>query len=537
MTPQGQIVIVYNFGASAGDGASPTGGLVQGADGNFYGTTLGGGTGNSGTVFKVTPQGQEVVLYSFLNDGSTVYPSSLVQGADGNFYGTTGEGGVGPMAGNGTVYSVTPQGQYTLLHDFGGGLDGADPEEGLVQGTDGALYGTAFLGGFSDLGTIFRFHVSQLPYLKSATAVAGTVGLPLSYPVYAANITFSYSATGLPPGLSINPVTGLVSGTPTTPGIYPAAITLTNAQGTSTATVTFTIVPLPVPSITSLPVASGSLGNSFTYTATANNNTTSFAATGLSGTGLTLTPSSGVITGTATATGTFPVTPDRHQRHRNQRAIQPHAQPFCHAAHAAQQYTVLYNFTGGNDGATPQAIIQGFDGTFYGVTSGAGANSQGTLFNMTAAGSTSTLTAFNSGGPGAPDGILQGADANFYVSETTPGSGVSNAGVLIGQVTPQGGASSFSGLSDTGTSTPQSPLIQGLDGNFYGVSNDGGTSAAGCIYKVTPGGAVSILHSFSDNTVANDGEMPQSGLVEGQQCQLLTGRPRPVATATASSTS
>ena len=109
-TPTYQETVLYRF-AGGWDGANPQAGLIQGSDGNFYGTTSeGGDNGGYGTVFKITSQGQEAVLYSFAGgkDGASPY-AGLIQGSDGNFYGTTYQGGAGGGAvDGGTVFKLTP---------------------------------------------------------------------------------------------------------------------------------------------------------------------------------------------------------------------------------------------------------------------------------------------------------------------------------------------------------------------------------------------------------------------------------------------
>src|SRR5215475_1033496 len=123
--------------------------LVLGKDGNLYGTTAGGGAGGHGTVFKFTTNGVLTTLYSFngVTDGSA--PSAApVQGSDGNLYGTTLHGGGGNA---GTVYKLTPQGMLTTLHflwhgDTDYNNDGLYPRE-LIQGSDGNLYGVTGEGG------------------------------------------------------------------------------------------------------------------------------------------------------------------------------------------------------------------------------------------------------------------------------------------------------------------------------------------------------------------------------------------------------
>jgi len=152
-----------SFGAFPTDGQKPTAGLIQGSDGNFYGTTSQGGYGGCGcgTVFRISPTGSRTNLHQFgappvLNDGN--YPSAgLVRGSDGNFYGTAGLGGT---TGNGTVFRISPTGTYSNLYSFGNLPDGSQPYGQLVQGSDGNFYGTTLAGGTAGNGTVFRISPS-----------------------------------------------------------------------------------------------------------------------------------------------------------------------------------------------------------------------------------------------------------------------------------------------------------------------------------------------------------------------------------------
>ena len=150
VTPDGTETVLYGFGGG-NDGANPVAGLVMDGQGNLYGTTLLAGAHGNGTAFKVTPGGAETVLYTFAGgtDGSVSYASLLLD-AKGNLYGTTAAGGglgCRENGGCGTVFKVTPEGTEKVLHRFTGGTDGAEPYGGLVFDGKGNLYGTTLGGG------------------------------------------------------------------------------------------------------------------------------------------------------------------------------------------------------------------------------------------------------------------------------------------------------------------------------------------------------------------------------------------------------
>ena len=134
---------------NGGDGRSPEAALVQGSDGNFYGTTVLGGAHLKGTVFKIDATGSLTTLHSFSGspgDGAVPF-AGLVQGSDGNFYGTTASGGAFFQ---GTVFRMTPSGAITVLHSFNSFFsEGAVPFAALVQGSDGNFYGTTAFGGMA----------------------------------------------------------------------------------------------------------------------------------------------------------------------------------------------------------------------------------------------------------------------------------------------------------------------------------------------------------------------------------------------------
>jgi uncharacterized repeat protein (TIGR03803 family) len=163
ITPRGKLTTISGIcGYYAEAGALPLGPLVRAANGDFYGTTVLGGPSQEGTVFKITPSGVLTTLYSFCSqpqggctDGEDPR-GGLIQATDGNLYGTTASGG---LYGGGTVFQLTPSGFLTTIYSFCAQEwpcpDGQAPQGGLIQATDGNLYGTAD-GGLYGYGTVFK---------------------------------------------------------------------------------------------------------------------------------------------------------------------------------------------------------------------------------------------------------------------------------------------------------------------------------------------------------------------------------------------
>jgi hypothetical protein len=145
-----------------------------------------------------------------------------------------------------------------------------------------------------------------VPVITSATTASGMVGSAFSYQITATNTPTSYGATGLPAGLSVNSITGLISGTPTAAGTSTVTLSATNSSGTGNATLTLTIA-IAAPVITSATTASGMVGSAFSYQITATNTPTSYGVTGLPA-GLSVSSTTGLISGTPTAAGTSKVT-------------------------------------------------------------------------------------------------------------------------------------------------------------------------------------------------------------------------------------
>lgn len=200
---KGTFTNLYSFTGGA-DGAYPRAGVVEGSDGQFYGTSTEGGNlslNNGlgyGTIFKITPKGTLTPLYAFditngawpqvgILGGLIIQPEGgLTLGRDGNFYGMATSGGVGYAydggdalpAVYGTIFQMTTNGTLTTLLSFNGNYDGAYPHATLWQGKDGGFYGTTANGGTNDLasggdGTVFRMGVAR-PLIQSARVTSET---------------------------------------------------------------------------------------------------------------------------------------------------------------------------------------------------------------------------------------------------------------------------------------------------------------------------------------------------------------------------
>jgi uncharacterized protein (TIGR03437 family) len=335
--------------------------LIQGTDGDFYGTTANGGLEGGagwGTVFKMTPTGTVTTLHSFSShDGaiSSGYPNAgLIQASDGNFYGTTnGSSDVGG------VFKITRSGTLTTLHLFiAAGTDGANPQAPLVQGTDGNFYGTTLNGGANSSGTVFKITAS------------GTFATLYSF----------CSQAGCQDGES--PAAGLIQATG---GNFYGT---TYGGGTSGAGTIFKITP------------DGTLTTLYAFGQVAGYDDGANPWAGL------IQAKDGNFYGTTASGGqgyvgtVFRMTP-------------------------AGTLTTLYNFGGGDDGGKPYAgIIQASDGNFYGTASDGGANGYGTVFEITPAGALTTLHSFTwTDGEHPLGALVQGNDGKIYGATSGGGKG------------------------------------------------------------------------------------------------------------------
>jgi uncharacterized repeat protein (TIGR03803 family) len=496
---------IHSFSAPDPNGATPYGPLVQGTDGNFYGTAAAGGAYGWGAVFRITPDGMLTNIYSFTGSNDGAFPrGALLQIINGNFYGTASLGGTS----NGTVFEISSTGVFTLLHTFmGSPFDGATPFAGLVQGTDGNFYGTTMTGGARGLGTIFRM------------TPGGT-------------FTNFYSFTGKTDGTApfaplVQGTDGQLYGTTTVGG--DTALAPDNAGDGAIFKITTNGVLTPLYAFT------GEDDGEEPYSALVQGIDGNFY-----GTSMHTTNGNGAV---------FRITPQGNFALLHDFAGTDGAAPIGALIQAADTnlygatlgggsnnegtvfqittngvLTSLYSFTNGTDGARPFAsLVQATNGKLYGTTMGSEyqmPRSVGSIFQITTEGALTTLYTFPGGSDGATPyaAMVLGTNGNLY--GTTLDGGTNGDGTAF-EMTLDGNfmlLHSFTGLADG--AMPYGALVQGSDGNFYGTDGDNygqlplrtGVAAYGTVFKMTPAGSVTVLHAFTNGI---DGALPRAGLVEG----------------------
>lgn len=182
ISPKGKFAAVYNFCSQANctDGSVPQGLLLEPKPGELYGTTDVGGTINAGSIFKISLTGKLVSLYSFCSngcqDGAVPY-AGFIKGTDGKLYGTAETAGDGTY---GTVYSTTQQGKVTLLYDFNGDANGAEPAPAVIQASNGKLYGGTQAGGNANDGVLFD--LTTKPPMRGDMNHRGSINRPVIDP-------------------------------------------------------------------------------------------------------------------------------------------------------------------------------------------------------------------------------------------------------------------------------------------------------------------------------------------------------------------
>jgi uncharacterized repeat protein (TIGR03803 family) len=237
ITPIGALTILYSFCArpQCSDGNDPLAVLVEAANGNFYGTTWRGGTYGVGTVFEITPEGSLTTLHSFVQcsnspcqDGN-MPTSALIQATDGNFYGTTDRGGA---YNHGTLFQITPGGREKVLHSFGS----AGHVGPLLQATDGNLYGMK--SSSTDSGSIFKLDMGLRPFIETlpTSGAAGTKVIILGTDLTGADFV---SFNGVPATFKVVSASEITARVPS--GTTSGTVEVTTPSGTLSSNVEFRV--------------------------------------------------------------------------------------------------------------------------------------------------------------------------------------------------------------------------------------------------------------------------------------------------------
>ena len=543
MSPSGVLTTLVSFsgaGSSPSRGENPEGGLTQGYDGNFYGTTSGLGLYGGGTIFKMTPAGVITTLVDLsatTENGVTNLganpQASLILNTDGNFYGTTINGGMGTgVTGYGTVFKVTPSGVLKTLASFGGTAvapaqnRGASPWGGLIVGPDGNFYGTTNSGGYNNLGTVFQLTPSGvLTTLVDFTGTTGTAtgskpygGLVLApdgnlygttYQGGTANdgtvFELQFSGANFVNFVSMISFTG--SGT-SNKGLEPYC-DLTVGQDGNLWGSTFGGGTYGGGTLFKIANTAGFYNN---LTTVVNFSTNPTLQTGAVAGG---NPRPTMITGNNDGNLYGILTSGSASNH--------YGEVFKISYNGV--FTPLTLFSSNTVGSAPAApLCIGSDGNLYGTASAGGANSFGNIFEVTPGGTLSTVIDFTGIGgttnTGATPlgGLVLGNDNNFYGTTSAGGTGTLNLGTVF-QLTPSGiltTLASFTGSAgSTRGSSPQGTLVQGNDNNFYGTTSGGGTGTLnlGTVFQITPAGNLTTLVSFT-GTGSYLGSLPFGGLVK-----------------------
>ncbi|HKD11583.1 MAG TPA: choice-of-anchor tandem repeat GloVer-containing protein [Thermoanaerobaculia bacterium] len=542
----GNLTTLHTF--SYENGIVPEAGLLLATDGKFYGTTFYGGAYDFGTVFRIDSAGNLTVLHSFAGPGSVGDGSSpasaLIQGSDGNFYGTTTAGGLA-YSDLGTVFKMTPAGDVTILHSFAGGADGYSPFAALVQSAaDGKLYGTTPFEGSGGGGTVFRLSTDGMNFQTLHGFSAATDGAGPSAALVAANGKF-YGTTREGTGtnqygnvfsIDSSGAFAVVKSFGASDGHGPLASLILATDGKLYGTTNLggandrgTVFKIDFAgNLTTLhsfagadganPVANvlqGTDGNFY--------GTTSAGGANDRGTVFKMTPAGAITTLENFGDPSTGYEPDASVVQASDGNLYgttfwggPGNFGTIFKLTLAGTRTVFHNFTG-DDGSQPWAqLVQASDGKLYGTGSRGGASGWGTAFSLTLGGTYSLLHSFGGAdGVGPRDSALvqRAADGMLYGLTEGGGSGYGNAY----KMTTSGGVTSLHSFNITDGALPSDGLLLASDGNFYGTTSAGGsgTNWNGTVFKMTPAGTVTTLHSFNHAPGADDdGGAPMGGLIQ-----------------------
>jgi uncharacterized repeat protein (TIGR03803 family) len=450
---------------------------VRDAAGNFYGTTYSGGAFGSGTIFKVSNNGDVVTLHHFDIQQGSLPNGGLTAGSDGNYYGTTQNGGTFD---GGTIFKITPDGAFTVLHHFSNGADGGIPSSRLLKASDGNFYGSTYQGGTGGLGTFYRL---------TPAGVLSTL------------VSWQRDAVGWHPnGDLVQSADGSFYGTNRS----------VNIPGNENSGTVFRISPAGVTSVVatlaSLPAMAYCLPDGLMQASDGNfYGTTYYGGPSGVGTIYKVTPA-GAITLLADAGG---------QANRPAGSLIEGADGALYGTShdggstgggsifkitTAGTLTTLVNFEVGTSGpANPWAgLVAGPHGHFYGTSETGGIYGRGTLFKLGSDGSLSLIAPFYGDENRAPASkLLQARDGNLYGTTTRGGYGMTANAIF--KLAPSGTISIVTHLPEDGFSSDgyRPVLVEGHAGVIFGTQALGGDNYAGSAFKLDRQDEVNTLHSFN----------------------------------------
>jgi uncharacterized repeat protein (TIGR03803 family) len=546
----GAYTVLHSFNSNV-EGAQPWSSPIPASDGNLYGVTTVGGANGMGTVYKITTSGTLTLLHTFAGSDGNGPWGELIQGSDGNLYGTTRYGGTNGL---GTVFKMTPGGTLTILHSFAGGAEGQWPIGGVIQASDGSLFGGTLNGGPASAGTLFQIKTNGAfvtRYSFGSNDGSGPNGL-----IQGQDGNF-YGATIWG---------GSDDGDGTVFQFTPAGVltTLHAFSGSDGSVLQSTPVQGSDGNLYGVASRGGAHYHGAIYKVTTAGKFTGLYAFPGSSDGETLSPSlmiakDGNLYGTAHWNGgdfdsgnVYRVTPTgtktilhsfafMHGYGNNEEGAYPNSllqakdgylygtttQGGNYAAgtifkiSTGGQLTVLHHFQSTEGSSSLAGLIQDSGGTFYGTAQWGGANSLGVVFKMTSTGTVTVLHAFAGGKEGANPAasLLLASDGRLY--GTTQYGGANNQGTVF-KLTTSGQMTllhSFTGQNGDGAQ-PIAALIQATDGGLYGTTIGGGANNLGVVFKITTGGTYKTLYSFTGQT---DGQYPHARLYQASDGYLYGG--------------
>ncbi len=470
LTANGSLTAIHSFNYE--DGAYPSSSLVQGGDGALYGTTWEGGThGGWGTIFKITPGGILTSLFSFANTNGAVPFAGLVQDSGGNFYGTTTAGGA---YGAGTVFKLAADGTFTSLYSFSGGNDGSNCSGGLLLASDGNLYGTTVGGGVYGLGTVFR--ITSDGTLATLVQFDGYQGVNPYCTLIQGTDGRLYGTTQNGGANGWGAIFRLSLDSPLQITRQPQPQQAFAGDAATFSVATFGSLPVAyqwLKNATNL-YDGPSLWGSNSRVLTLANISAADAATY----SVVISNVYGAVTSTGARLDVISSPPTLISGPESRTVL--------------VGSTVTFTVEAGGDGPLS------FQWQENGTNLVDGGNLSGSA--------TPTLTLASVAAANA--GIYSVTVSNALNTVSSPG-----AMLTVLPVSPPGTSLNFRARFSGGTSpfNPHAGVIQGTDGWFYGTTVNGGSGLFGTAFRLSPGGAFAALHSFTNGV---DGATPLAGLTQ-----------------------